>query len=98
MPDTKRADGREKAGVNWEVDFVAHKTEEERSVWFPWRDFNATFRGRPKDDAGDLKIGAVKRVGIMMRSLFGKQEGDFSVELRYLCARKKPEVAVKAEI
>ena len=98
LPDTKRDDGRERAGVNWEVDFVAQKTGEERSVWFPWSDFNATFRGKPKEDAGSLKKDAVKRVGIMMRSLFGKQEGDFSVELRYLCARKRPGTVVKADL
>lgn len=71
-------------------------------MWFPWTSFNATFRGKPKDDAGHLKVEQVKRVGIMMRSLFGKQEGDFSVELRYLCARKRTdedqEDGVRAEL
>ena len=98
LPDTKRDDGREKAGVNWEVDFVALKARTEITLWFPWKDFKATFRGRPKDDAGELKKEAVRRLGIMMRSQFGKQEGDFSIRLKYLCARKEPEEDVKAEL
>ena len=36
-------------------------------VWVPWEDFKATFRGKEKKDAGELKTGEVRRVGIMMR-------------------------------
>ena len=75
----KREDGREKAGVNWEVDFEVGKEdgqEEEKEieggddgtiVWVPWRDFKATFRGKEKMDAGELKTGEVRRIGLMMR-------------------------------
>ena len=33
----------------------------------PWEDFKATYRGKEKKDAGKLKTGEVRRVGIMMR-------------------------------
>ena len=36
-------------------------------VWVPWEDFKATFRGKEKKDAGELKTGEVRRVGVMMR-------------------------------
>ena len=78
----KRADGRERAGVNWEyeIEVPGGADEEEaaggkregkggqvRRVWIPWTEFKATYRGREIDDAGQLKRGMVRRVGIMMR-------------------------------
>ena len=36
-------------------------------VWVPWEDFKATYRGKEKKDAGNLKTGGVRKVGIMMR-------------------------------
>lgn len=75
-PAEKREDGREKAGVNWEVEFEAAgkggegKGVEEcegARVWVPWADFTATYRGKERDDAGELKTGQVMRVGLMMR-------------------------------
>ena len=36
-------------------------------VWVPWEDFKATYRGKEKKDAGKLKTGGVRKVGIMMR-------------------------------
>ncbi len=75
--DERREDGREKAGVNWEVEFEAagkggkEKGEEEKRegtrIWAPWGDFKATYRGKEKEDAGDLKTGQIRRVGLMMR-------------------------------
>jgi hypothetical protein len=92
----KRDDGREKAGINWEAEFRASEPfgEEDNAkgqstVWVPWKDFKATYRGKEKKDAGELKTGSVKRVGIMMRSYFDKQSGDFSVVLRSICAREE---------
>ncbi len=41
------------------------------SVWVPWEDFKATYRGKEKKDAGELKTGEVKKVGIMMRRYAG---------------------------
>ena len=81
----KRDDGREKAGISWEVEFRSgQKKEVEKegaygsdkggsrkvvstTVWVPWEDFKATYRGKEKKDAGKLKTGEVRRVGIMMR-------------------------------
>ncbi|KAL6718043.1 hypothetical protein ACLMJK_004128 [Lecanora helva] len=102
----KREDGREKAGINWEVEFRAGKSgdgevdeEKEMKIWLPWSEFKATFRGKEKKDAGKLKTGEISRVGLMMRrqvllpdyfqNYFGKQEGDFNLELRGIRARKR---------
>ena len=71
----EREDGREKAGVNWEVDFkVGQAVHGEKeggadgtTVWVPWEDFKATFRGKEKENAGELRKGEVRRVGFMMR-------------------------------
>ena len=81
----KREDGREKAGISWEVEFRSgQKKEAEKEgaagnetskkektvptmIWVPWEDFKPTYRGKEKKDAGKLKTGEVRRVGIMMR-------------------------------
>ena len=81
----EEGDGREKAGISWEVDFRVRNEEEEEEdgeggdgekegavgggirIWLPWHDFKATYRGKEKDDAGELKKGQVRRVGFMMR-------------------------------
>lgn len=78
----RREDGREKAGVNWEVDFRVggedaggEEVEKEgdggddvtTKVWVPWDDFKATYRGKEKEDAGELKKGEVRTIGLMMR-------------------------------
>ena len=63
----KRDDGREKAGISWEVEFKAGG--EGKKFWVPWGEFKATYRGKDKTDAGELKTGSVRRVGIMMRRL-----------------------------
>ena len=84
----KRDDGREKAGISWEVEFRAGQRKEAEEegdgsetsrkgksvstrVWVPWEDFKATYRGKEKKDAGKLKTGEVRRVGIMMRRYVG---------------------------
>ena len=89
-PVGPREDGREKAGVNWEVEFRAGgnlsggengveekagvgdgEGEEDRSqatrVWIPWESFQATYRGKEKKDAGEMKRSEVRRLGFMMR-------------------------------
>ena len=75
----KREDGREKAGVNWEVDITVGDGDEEEKgekevgggegtkVWVPWEEFTATYRGKEKTDAGELRKGQVRRIGLMMR-------------------------------
>ena len=61
----KREDRREKAGINWEVEFEAQG--DGGKVWKPWKDFKATYRGKEKEDVGRLRTEQVKRVGIMLR-------------------------------
>ena len=93
----KRDDGREKAGISWEVEFRAGQRKEVKKeegdgsetnkkgknvstrVWVPWEDFKATYRGKEKEDAGELKTGEVRRVGIMMRRYVGPAISTVSV-------------------
>ena len=63
--DSKRDDGREKAGINWEVDISAEK--DGATVWKTWSDFKAFYRGKEKDDAGKLNLSHIRRIGLMMR-------------------------------
>ncbi|KAL8739065.1 MAG: hypothetical protein Q9181_000247 [Wetmoreana brouardii] len=88
-PQDKREDGRERAGVNWEAEFRASESGEVggKKVWIPWSAFKATYRGKEKEDTGKLKTGEIRRVGFMMRSYFGMQQGDFRLELRSISAR-----------
>ena len=68
-----RVDGREMASVSWEVNFKAQ--EDGGTVWKPWRDFKAFYRGKERDDAGQMKKHEIRRVGLMMRR-FASQYGD----------------------
>lgn len=75
----KREDGRDKAGVNWEVDFKvggAEGADDVTNVWVPWGDFTATFRGKGKKDAGELQKTHVRKIGLMMRRLVQKRRGE----------------------
>ncbi|KAK8919695.1 hypothetical protein H634G_03066 [Metarhizium anisopliae BRIP 53293] len=80
-----RGDGREQSTVSWEAEFVAKKPGD---VKLRWADFKPTYRGREKKDAGELDLGDIKRVGLMMRSFFGEQEGDFELHLFSISAFK----------
>ena len=60
-----RHDGREKAGISWEVELKAG--EKGKKFWVPWGNFKATYRGKEKKDSGQLETGRLCRVGIMMR-------------------------------
>ncbi|KAL8910848.1 MAG: hypothetical protein Q9171_003886 [Xanthocarpia ochracea] len=91
----KRDDGREKAGISWEADFRASKGFEGRigeevvgnKVWIPWYILKPTYRGMEKGDGGSIKTSQIRRIGLMMRSFFGTQQGDFRLELRSIMAR-----------
>ncbi|KAL8671302.1 MAG: hypothetical protein Q9168_004204 [Polycauliona sp. 1 TL-2023] len=94
----QRDDGREKAGISWEADFRASGGSEAdagadepvgKKIWVPWSELKPTYRGKKKEDAGEFKPGEVRRVGLMMRSFFGTQQGDFKLELRSITARKQ---------
>ena len=61
---------RKEASLSWEVEFHVGKGEENGevvSVWLPWTEFKATYRGRKVDGGGEWKGGQVTRVGLMMR-------------------------------
>ncbi|KAJ4393584.1 hypothetical protein N0V93_002797 [Gnomoniopsis smithogilvyi] len=78
----KRPDGREQSTISWEYDFVVEAGEsgaDSAKVIIPFKDFEPTYRGKPKPDAAPLDLRSVKRVSFMMRSFFGTQEGDFSI-------------------
>lgn len=81
-------DGREQSTVSYEYDFSAAGS---CSVFIPWSELKPTYRGKEKDDAPPLNTKSVKRWSFMMRSFFGSQEGDFSVEIKSVKAVSRPE-------
>ncbi|KAF2145441.1 uncharacterized protein K452DRAFT_315687 [Aplosporella prunicola CBS 121167] len=77
--------GREQATISYEYDFTASTQAAEDkpvSVFIPWKDLKATYRGKEKKDAPPPNLKNVKRLSIMMRSFFGDQEGPFSLSIR----------------
>ncbi|KAL7924199.1 complex I intermediate-associated protein 30 domain-containing protein [Trichoderma austrokoningii] len=85
----RRDDGREEAGVSWEAEFEVVQDGsglDVKDVYLPWSAFKPTYRGRPKPDAKPLDLAHVRRVGLMMRSFFGEQEGDFSIDIHAIAA------------
>ncbi|KAH9907355.1 CIA30 family protein [Xylariomycetidae sp. FL2044] len=94
----KRPDGREQSTVSWEYDFTASSSSASSSsssssgaaeLDIRWTEFKPTYRGKPKSDAEPLKLEAIKRLSIMMRSFFGEQEGPFRLQLEYIAAIAK---------
>ncbi|KAL8676505.1 MAG: hypothetical protein Q9186_006982, partial [Xanthomendoza sp. 1 TL-2023] len=102
----KRDDGRDKAGINWEAEFRVGESNDAnmgeevkaKKIWVPWSALKATYRGKEKEDAGDFKPAEVRRIGLMMRSFFGTQQGDFRLELRSITARKHTSEAAETAI
>ncbi|UKZ59697.1 uncharacterized protein TrAtP1_000996 [Trichoderma atroviride] len=85
----RRGDGRAEAGISWEAEFEVVQDGSSfdfKNVYLPWSAFKPTYRGRPKPDAAPLDLAHVKRVGLMMRSFFGTQEGDFSIDIHAIAA------------
>lgn len=72
-------DGREQSTISYEYDFSASGSY---SVFIPWTELKPTYRGKEKEDAPPLNTKSIKRWSFMMRSFFGSQEGDFSVEIK----------------
>ena len=81
-------DGREQSTISYEYDFSAAGSY---SVFVPWSELKPTYRGKEKNDAPPLNTKSVKRWSLMMRSFFGDQEGDFSVEIKSVKAVSRPE-------
>ncbi|PKX96416.1 CIA30 family protein [Aspergillus novofumigatus IBT 16806] len=78
----KRADGREQSTISWEYDF---RTAGKAIVRVRWVDLRATYRGR-EADAEPLDLRNVKRISIMVRSFFGRQEGEFLLDIASIAA------------
>ncbi|KAG5997088.1 hypothetical protein E4U43_002737 [Claviceps pusilla] len=77
-------DGKEQSSLSWEAQFVAEKPGD---VKLPWSQFQPTNRGR-EVEAPPLNLKDIKRVGLMMRSFFGQQDGDFQLHLFSIAAYK----------
>ncbi|KAJ5288845.1 hypothetical protein N7478_001875 [Penicillium angulare] len=78
----KRPDGRDRSSVSWEFDF---KSKSGGKLFIPWGAFRPTYRGR-EVEGGKLDLKGIKRVGIMVRSFFGEQEGDFELGIYSISA------------
>ncbi|KAI8936307.1 hypothetical protein NX059_006725 [Plenodomus lindquistii] len=80
------ADGREQSTISYEYVF---SNAGAGGLFVPWHAFKATYRGKEKKDAKPLNTKSVKRWSIMMRSFFGSQQGDFSLEIKSVKAVKQ---------
>ena len=74
-PDT----GREQSTISYEYDFdVPVRTkcdsddngQDDTLLFVPWSAFTATFRGREKKNAPDLKLDSVRRFSLLMRRYY----------------------------
>ncbi|KAK8166814.1 complex I intermediate-associated protein 30-domain-containing protein [Phyllosticta citrichinensis] len=87
-PDT----GREQSTISYEFDFDFTDSSVGRNqtiaLFIPWNEFRATYRGREDRNAPKIDLKNIKRFGIMIRSFFGGQEGDFSLLLKSIAAVK----------
>ncbi|UZJ51334.1 hypothetical protein CBS101457_000654 [Exobasidium rhododendri] len=83
-----RPDGRKESTVVYEYSFDASKSDKDgtMSILAEWNQFNATYRGRPADDAEPLDPSQVREWSIMARSNFAEQSGPFSLRLVSLSA------------
>jgi hypothetical protein len=61
----KSPNGREQSTISWEYDFTSKKDGEK--LFVKWEDFQPTYRGKEKKDAGPLRLESVKRISIMNR-------------------------------
>lgn len=94
----KRPDGREQSSISWEIGFSVAAPGTATSspeggdagqVQLLFRDFKATYRGKPVDEPeAPLDLGGIKRVALMVRSFFGEQEGDFALGLKSVAATR----------
>jgi Complex I intermediate-associated protein 30 (CIA30) len=69
-PDEGTGRERERATVNWEVDFrVSKEGEAEGSaIFMPWSSFRPTYRGRDVGGAGKvMDLARIRGMSLMMR-------------------------------
>ena len=60
-----REDGREKASLSWEFDFMGE--EQGGEAWALWKEFKPVYRGKEQNDTRGLRTDHIRRVGLMMR-------------------------------
>lgn len=92
LPPT--SDGREQSSLVWEFDFVVNGTKGPtglQTVFVPWGALKATYRGREQPDAKPLDLKKILRFGLMMRSFFDEQEGEFELVIGAIKAVKRRE-------
>lgn len=103
----RRDDGREQSGISWEAEFTnspaapgdgGERGTGQRHVFLGWDAFEPTYRGRPKPDAEPLDKSDIKRIGLMMRSFFGQQDGDFSLVIRDIRAAAQPSAPIASSV
>ena len=83
--EKRRPDGRMESGINWESVFEARRGA---VIRIPWKAFKATYRGRDIEPEEGLKTKEIKKVGLMMRSFFDQQSGDFELPIVSIAAVK----------
>lgn len=72
LEDKDPETGRERATISWECDFDLSDAADARSdgtkkIFFPWKAFTPTYRGKVQKDVEPLKTESVKRMSLMMR-------------------------------
>ncbi|KAF2706641.1 CIA30-domain-containing protein [Pleomassaria siparia CBS 279.74] len=85
--------GREQSTTSYEYDFDVSEDAalaKTSFVYMSWERFVPTYRGKEKKDAPSLDTKNIKRLSIMMRSFFGDQEGDFSLNIKSIKAVSPP--------
>lgn len=90
---TRRPDGRQESTVSWEHEFHCPTENGSGRVVLHFKDFEAFYRGKRKEDADPMNWSNVRSLAIMCRSFFGKQAGPFELQLYSITAyRYRPTV------
>ncbi|OLL23828.1 hypothetical protein NEOLI_005258 [Neolecta irregularis DAH-3] len=82
-------DGRDQSSLQYSFDFIADDSKEEQVIYALFERFIPSYRGRKQEGAPPLNRANIRRWSIMIRSFFGKQEGDFCLVLDNLSAFEK---------
>ncbi|KAF7980461.1 hypothetical protein HWV62_37926 [Athelia sp. TMB] len=84
-----RPDGRRESTVSYEYTFDARPAAAACApveLRIPFRDFEATYRGRAQPGAPPLDPAQIREVAIMCRSGFGRQCGAFALDIQWIGA------------
>ncbi|KAF1817264.1 CIA30-domain-containing protein [Eremomyces bilateralis CBS 781.70] len=80
----RQPEGQGQGTLSYEADFTLSGSETD--VFLPFSRMNATYRGKPINNAPELRLSSIKQMSIMMRSFFGEQEGRFSLTIGSISA------------